>query len=177
MLNIVSDRIFTIPNFLSPTECAQLIGTAEREGFSSASVRTVDGQKSMPNIRNNDRVIVSAPDWRSILWKRLSAVGLPSIDEQKPVGLPRDLRFYRYAPGQRFKMHKDGPWHEDGLTSRLTLLVYLNHGYVGGITDFREHKIEPFTGMALLFVHDTWHEGTALCEGVKYLMRSDVLYA
>ena len=90
--------------------------------------------------------------------------------------LPRELRFYKYDPGQRFKMHKDGPWHEDGLSSKLTFLLYLNDDFTGGMTDFRDFSVTPQRGHALLFVHDTWHEGQAVQTGVKYVLRSDVMY-
>lgn len=35
----------------------------------------------------------------------------------------------------------------------------------------------PRAGSALLFIHDTWHEGAAVTAGTKYVLRSDVLYA
>jgi len=130
----------------------------------------------MPMVRNNERAIVESREWVGTLWKRLSDVPLPSIEGERPVGLPREIRFYRYSNGQRFKMHKDGPWTENGVSSKLTFLVYLNDGFVGGATDFREFNISPKLGSALLFVHDTWHEGAAVVEGVKYVLRSDVLY-
>ena len=176
-LQKITDRVFVIPDFLTSGECLQLIDLSEAKGFAAADVRTHGGLRSMPRIRNNDRVMVDAGTWRSTLWDRLSEVELPSLDGQSAAGLPRDLRFYRYAPGQRFKMHKDGPWTEEGLTSKLTFLVYLNRGFTGGQTDFRDHVIEPCTGTALLFVHDTWHEGAEVTAGVKYILRSDVLYA
>jgi hypothetical protein len=171
-----SPRAFSIEGFIEPEECEQLIALAEREGFASAGVRTADGPKAMPAIRNNERAMLPSPSWVELLWQRLQGVALPEVGGQTPKGLPRDLRFYRYAPGQRFKMHKDGPWHEDGLTSRLTLLVYLNDGFTGGDTDFREFRVKPETGAALLFIHDTWHEGAAVESGTKYVLRSDVLY-
>lgn len=73
-------------------------------------------------------------------------------------------------------MHKDGPWHENGLSSQLTLLVYLNDDFSGGNTDFRDFQVAPVPGTALLFIHDTWHEGSAVMQGTKYVLRSDVLY-
>lgn len=73
-------------------------------------------------------------------------------------------------------MHKDGPWREEGLESRLTFLAYPNEGFEGGETDFRNFKVQPQTGMAVLFVHDTWHEGVEVRSGQKYVLRSDVLY-
>ncbi|WP_269759142.1 2OG-Fe(II) oxygenase [Variovorax sp. E3] len=171
-----SARAFSIQGFLEPEECEQLIALAEAEGFASAGVRTADGPKPMPAIRNNERAMLPSPYWVDLLWQRLGEVALPELAAQSPKGLPKDLRFYKYTPGQRFKMHKDGPWHEDGLTSQLTLLVYLNDGFTGGETDFREFRVKPEAGAALLFVHDTWHEGAAVEAGVKYVLRSDVLY-
>lgn len=171
-----SDRVFGIPTFLDAGECQELIALAEAEGFSSAGVRTAQGQVAMPTIRNNERAMFESAPWVRMLWSRLSAAGLPAIEGEVPQGLPKDLRFYKYSPGQRFKMHKDGPWSEGGHVSRLTLLVYLNDAFAGGETDFRQFKIRPETGAALLFIHDTWHEGAAVTDGVKYVLRSDVLY-
>jgi hypothetical protein len=38
-----SPRVFAAEGFLEREECGQLIDLAEREGFSSAGVRTADG--------------------------------------------------------------------------------------------------------------------------------------
>ncbi|MCE3603473.1 2OG-Fe(II) oxygenase [Massilia sp. P8910] len=169
--------VFSIDGFLDARECGELIALAEARGFAAAAVRTAQGARAMPAIRNNERAQFEAPDWIALLWQRLAAAGMPELDGQAAVGLPRELRFYKYAAGQRFKMHKDGPWNEDGLSSKLTFLVYLNEGYEGGDTVFKEFRVTPGTGSALLFVHDTWHEGAALAGGIKYVLRSDVLYS
>jgi predicted 2-oxoglutarate/Fe(II)-dependent dioxygenase YbiX len=171
-----TNRIFSIPRFLDPGECADLIAIAETSGFVSAGVRTADGQRSMPRVRNNERAILENGAWVASLWQRLARMPFPTLDGEVPVGLPKELRFYKYSSGQRFKMHKDGPWAENGLSSKLTFLIYLNDGFVGGSTDFRDLRIPPEKGSALLFVHDTWHEGTEVVEGTKYVLRSDVLY-
>ncbi|RDZ29670.1 hypothetical protein DX914_02810 [Lysobacter silvisoli] len=131
----------------------------------------------MPHMRNNERVVFESPEWVQRLWRRLDGVALPRLQGETAFGLPRALRFYKYGPGQRFRMHKDGSWQEDGRSSRLTLLVYLNEGFAGGDTDFRGFRVVPRTGAALLFVHDTWHEGAAVEAGSKYVLRSDVMYA
>lgn len=177
-LHSYSERVFTIPDFLSRAECEELIALAEAHGFEAASVRTRSGPELMANVRNNQRLIFSAPRWQEKLWSRLSAAGLPLLDgNSEAVGLPADLRFYKYSPGERFKMHKDGPWKEGGLTSKMSFLVYLNAGFEGGRTDFRDFVVQPSIGMALLFIHDTWHEGERVESGTKYVLRSDVLYA
>ena len=166
-----------VRQFLSRKECQDLIQLAERSGFVAAQVRTTAGQKPMPQVRNNQRTTLASPQWVARLWDLLGAMPLPLIEGQRAVGLPRELRFYKYEPGERFKMHKDGPWHEDGLSSKLTALVYLNDGYEGGETNFRDATVVPETGMLLLFEHPNWHEGAALTSGVKYVLRSDVMYA
>ena len=113
----------------------------------------------------------------SVLWQGLLAHDLPDIAGRQACGLPRDLSFYQYLPEQRFKMHKDGPWLEEGLRSELTLLVYLNEDFQGGATDFRGFQVVPKTGDAVLFLHDTWHEGAVVEAGCKYVLRSDVMYS
>ena len=175
-LKPLSDRAFLVPAFLNPSECEILIGLAEAAGFVAAGVRIAGGQKAMPQVRNNARTLVPDAAWVGRIWQRLSELPLPRLGGEAAAGLPRDLRFYKYAPGQRFKMHKDGPWHEGGLSSQLTFLVYLNDDFGGGATDFRDFQVAPVTGHALLFIHDTWHEGAAVSEGTKYVLRSDVLY-
>lgn len=171
-----SPRVFGIAQFLSPQECRDLIALAESSGFAAAGVRTQDGQKAMPSIRNNQRTIIEAPTWVAMLWQRLASIGLPILDGECAHSLAAELRFYKYVTGERFKMHKDGPWHENGMSSRLTFLVYLNDGFDGGDTDFRDFRVAPQQGDALLFIHDTWHEGCAVTKGVKYVLRSDVMY-
>jgi predicted 2-oxoglutarate/Fe(II)-dependent dioxygenase YbiX len=171
-----SDRAFSIESFLHSDECDQLIALAEKSGFSAAEVRTNSGPQSMPAVRNNERTLVGSPSWIEQLWQRMRMVDLPVLNGEVPLGLPKDLRFYKYLPGQRFKMHKDGPWRENGLTSKLTLLVYLNDGFSGGETEFREFIVTPAKGAALVFVHDTWHAGAEVTAGTKYVLRSDILY-
>lgn len=173
-----SDQVFSLPGFLSFEECRHYIDEAERIGFVSAGVRTRDGgQAMMPAIRNNDRIALDAPQWADDLWSRLAQHALPPMEGRHAAGLAAAFRFYRYMPGQRFRMHKDGGLHERGMDSRMSFLVYLNDDYTGGATDFRDFRIEPRAGMALLFVHETWHEGCELVAGSKYVLRSDVLYS
>ena len=51
------------------------------------------------------------------------------------MGLNERLRFLRYDPGQYFLQHPDGHFSR-GRRERsfITLLLYLNEGYVGGHT-------------------------------------------
>lgn len=55
-------------------------------------------------------------------------------------------------------------------------MVYLNDDFEGGDTHFEHLAIRPQTGMALIFVHELRHEGSAVVRGRKYVLRSDVMY-
>jgi len=111
-----------------------------------------------------------------------------SLPKTAPCGLNERLRFYRYAKGQRFRWHYDGCFPRrdgSGECSELTLIVYLNDGYKGGVTAFRTgrccERVRPEQGMALLFWHGRHHlspehEGSELFSGNKYVLRTDVMF-
>jgi predicted 2-oxoglutarate/Fe(II)-dependent dioxygenase YbiX len=70
-----------------------------------------------------------------------------------------------------------------GEESFLTVQLYLNEGFKGGETTFIDtddpkHRVAfPIkTGQVLIFEHRIVHEGTAVKEGRKYTMRTDVMY-
>jgi hypothetical protein len=69
--------------------------------------------------------------------------------------------------------------------SFMTLNIYLATipCSAGGTTRFLSStqevitKIQPELGQALMFRDDVWHDGEELSEGVKYLLRTDTMYA
>jgi len=100
-----------------------------------------------------------------------------SLEGWRVLELNERFRFYRYQPGQYFKWHRDGSYERElGQESKLTLIIYLNDSYEGGETDFRGMSIKPETGMALIFPHRLMHQGATLIAGVKYALRTDVMY-
>ena len=89
------------------------------------------------------------------------------------------FRFYKYEPGQRFKLHHDGCFaRSDDEASFLTFMIYLNEPEDGGETSFPELDllVPAKTGHALFFQHSLLHEGTELKAGLKYVLRSDLMY-
>lgn len=171
-----SDGVYTIDDFLTPAECRSISTGAALRGFVPAAVLSHGSEKMLPHVRNNERVIWDDPELAALLWSRLAPL-CPAIEGYTAVGLNPKMRSYRYLPGQRFKMHKDGSITlANGDQSHLTFMVYLNDGFEGGATLFRDVPILPVAGMALLFLHPTWHEGQALISGEKLVLRSDVLY-
>jgi predicted 2-oxoglutarate/Fe(II)-dependent dioxygenase YbiX len=94
-------------------------------------------------------------------------------------GANERLRFYRYQPGERFNAHYDGSFQRsDRERSLLTFMIYLNGDFEGGETSFLDlgESIKPAPGLALLFQHPILHEGCEVTAGIKYAIRSDVMY-
>jgi hypothetical protein len=56
-------------------------------------------------------------------------------------------------------------------------MVYLNDDFTGGETRFTQGVVKPAKGMALVFVHQLFHQGDVVTSGRKYVVRTDVMYA
>ena len=139
--------------------------------------------------RQSDRVMVDAPDLARQIFARLSA-GLPATWRSRSGGLWRlkglneRLRFLKYSqPGDFFYPHWDGCFvREVGVErSFVTVLLYLNEGYRGACTTIydetgRPLPVAPRTGMALVHDHLVRHAVPPLREGIKYVIRTDVMY-
>ena len=174
----VSENIFTLDSFLSSKEYEAFIVKAEKDGFRSADVDIGKGRSHLTHIRNNERVDWVSEELAEDWWDKLPHDLLPEIEGRKAIGLTPRFRFYRYTPGQKFNMHKDGRQEASGNTTMMTLLVYLNEGYEGGSTKFRQDDVEinAVTGQALIFEHHLWHQGTIIESGSKYVLRTDIVF-
>jgi prolyl 4-hydroxylase len=175
----IADGIFTLDAVLNQAECEHYIQLTEGVGFEAATITTLSGQFEMrPSVRNNDRVIVDDAALGASLWARVRERIPATFRGQEAIGLNERFRYYRYTPGQRFRLHADGAFRRDnGEASLLTMMIYLNAGFTGGETKFREHIVTPQAGMALFFDHRLLHEGAEVLSGVKYVMRTDVMFS
>lgn len=177
------DDVFAIHDLLTPSECQRFIQSAEQQGFEAALVNTALGQIRVADVRNNDRLIVDDPDLAQEWWSRCGALFPPGFGRWTACGLNERFRFYRYHPGQKFAAHRDGSFQRNANEiSWMTLMVYLNDGYEGGRRRFdvadldQPLSVAPQAGMGLAFMHDRLHEGEAVSSGVKYVLRTDVMY-
>lgn len=169
--------IFTIDHFFSVEECQDWIQKSESIGYEEAKVGLGKKQVMMKEVRNNERLIYDSEELAVNLWERVKDFVPKETYLGRAIGLNERFRFYKYFPGQEFKPHQDGSFirnvHE---WSSYTFMVYLNEEMVGGETIFNEHSIKPVTGKALIFKHELVHQGSKVIEGVKYVLRSDVMY-
>lgn len=171
--------VLTVGDVLSPAECAALVDRIETLGPTAAPITTSRGFEMRTDIRNNTRVMFDDPAFAATLFARIAPHVPPQLCGMRPVGANERFRCYRYDVGQRFAPHYDGAFlRDDDERSLLTFMVYLNEGFGGGTTRFHDFDVDvtPKTGMALLFQHLLLHEGCAVASGVKYALRSDVMY-
>jgi predicted 2-oxoglutarate/Fe(II)-dependent dioxygenase YbiX len=169
--------IWTISDFLSSRQCEDLVIFSEQLGYDEAEVSLPSGAKMMKSLRNNERLLYTDAALAAQYWERLQPFCPAQIDGTIAIGLNEQFRFYKYEPGQRFKRHIDGRFKRNALEeSRITFMVYLNDDFEGGETNFDTVSIRPQAGMALCFIHEQKHEGCAVTDGTKYVLRSDVMY-
>ena len=168
-----------VENFFTSEECKGFIDFSEKEGYSESLIRSKEGEVMNKEIRDNDRVIWDRPEVAAQLWELVKDIVPQDVDGFKPVGLNTRFRFYRYKDGQQFKPHIDGPYKiDEDNKSKITMLIYLNEGFVGGNTTLvhEGQEIEPKEGKLLLFEHKIMHCGRPVTEGTKYVLRTDVMY-
>jgi hypothetical protein len=135
-----------------------------------------------------------------LLWNRLKPFygSDKVIDEEgqawKAASLNPFLRFCKYKPGDDFGPHQDGRRMLDcDEQSFMTVNIYLNtvpasHGGATRVLDKSKYGaddgnkyqvvgiMQPVEGMASVFRDSLFHDGERLKEGVKYLLRTDVIY-
>jgi prolyl 4-hydroxylase len=178
-LDHTSPLVATIANVMSAAECASMVARIDALGPSAAPVTTRHGMVMRPDIRNNERVMFDDVALAAELHGRIAATLPGYLCGMTPVGANERFRGYRYTPGQRFAPHYDGAFVRNARErSLLTLIIYLDEGCAGGETNFLDFdlSVTPRRGMALLFQHRLLHEGAEVTGGVKYVLRSDVMY-
>jgi hypothetical protein len=179
-LDMAAPLVFTVAGVMGAAECQEAIARTEQIGFDAAPITTAAGFVMRPDIRNNERVMFDDVALAAELFGRIRSALPERLSGRRPVGVNERFRCYRYEPGQRFAPHYDGSYERSGTErSELTFMVYLNDGFTGGQTAFHDFDVEvaPRPGLALLFQHRLLHEGCAVRSGVKYVLRSDVMYA
>jgi hypothetical protein len=180
------DRVFVIHDFLSPSECAELIALSTGLAWETGTL----GAEVLEQYRNNERVLFDHPVLAAELFDRARPFLPGALDGRILSGFNERWRYYRYGAGQAFKPHRDGSFIriETGEESYLTFMVYLNEEARGGQTRFFTDManafqggpyltVTPRAGMALVFRHRVWHEGAVVEAGEKYVLRTDVMFA
>ncbi len=176
-LTQITDSIFTIEELLTRKECLENIVLSEGIGYELAKVNTSAGSRVRTDIRNNNRAFYNSEELAQNLWMKAKPFVPSQLGNSTAIGLNELFRFYRYQRGHQFKGHYDESYiRNEQEASYYTFMVYLNDDFQGGDTTFKGLRIVPRQGMALVFLHNLYHEGSEVTQGIKYVLRSDIMY-
>lgn len=176
-----------VPEVLSAEDCAQLLKLSEERGYVPAVINGANGVAVFdPSHRDSDRVIIDDPGLAATLFSRLEP-HLPSSYHGRALkGINERFRYLKYSRLQKFALHSDGSYTtaDGSQTSLMTLMVYLSSVDRGGETRlFQDEDLDSphlsvacKPGQVLIFDHDWYHEGAPVLAGLKYCMRTDVMF-
>ena len=183
---IILDNVFT------KEECDNLIKLSEEnpENYEMAKVSYDDEQILDTSYRNNKRWLNFDKKLAETFFKKIKSY-IPIEFEGNSVScLNERLSFLKYSTGEYFRAHEDGYYirPDNSEMSYITVQIYLNDlkEEDGGATTFikdtynriyQDYSIIPKVGRVLLFEHDIEHEGSILKNGLKYCIRTDVMYS
>ena len=183
--------IWVLHDFFSPKECQAWIYYLETDVASRMELMQQRGTRYLAH-RECHRFQADDPVMAHRLFVRLIAalkqqVGnadvtsiLPSVPGHAPVTCNPNSRLYQYTKGMSFGRHIDESCRVPGVgDTRLTIVIYLS-SCQGGATCF-EHNVAfaPQVGALLLHVHGEdclLHEAQAVEAGIKYVLRTDLVY-
>lgn len=175
---------------LSEEECTELIARVNIKGFTPALLNIGRGhQQLQPVARDGHRVIVDCPELAAWLLEVLRPHLPEHLRSSDLVDINERCRFLCYTPGQSFEAHADGRYTRPvehphaGDRSLVTVQLYLHDipPANGGATTFfpgrgAEVCHQPEMGSVLLFTQDLIHEGSLVKAGLKYTLRTEVMY-
>lgn len=164
-----------IKNLFTAEECEKLIGRANSLGWHA------------PNTGGHyDRALLIDPELAQKLWTEIQPICPPTYVVNglvyKSMYLNDHFRFSRYQEGGDFPIHLDGNnVDSQNFRSMFTLNIFLNDDLQGGGTAFYHNDlsprltVQPKRGTGALFYAKQYHQGNAVEQGVKYLLRTDVM--
>ncbi|MFT5874978.1 MAG: putative 2-oxoglutarate/Fe(II)-dependent dioxygenase YbiX [Clostridium sp.] len=192
---------FQLLEVLSTQECDNLIKETENLGYLEDAAVSLPR-----SVRHNNNITWVVDDLtHDIIWNRCKDFMYDNLDTylgKKPLSLNKRFRFYKYSQGDFFKLHTDGSWpgsrvvnHElitsfyTDRYSQMTFLIFLSENFEGGETQFlvknnaKDELVNIRTprGGVLCFPHGLHplhylHSSSTITSGIKYIIRSDVLF-
>lgn len=178
-LDLNKPLVWTVAQALPVPRCEEYIARFHRSVPEQAPVIVAGGVAVDLAVRSNTRVMWDDAEEATALVDLLGEAVPSTWNGERRVGGNPRLRIYRYEPGEHHSAHWDTVVElPDGIASRITLVFYLNDDFEGGETEFPElgKRVAPARGTALLFQHRVLHAALGVTSGVKYVLRTDVLY-
>ena len=192
---------FQLLNVFTTQECENFIKQTEELGYLEDAAVSLPR-----SVRHNDNITWVVDDLtHDIIWDRCKDFMYDDKEifyGKKTLGLNKRFRFYKYSEGDFFKLHTDGSWpgsrvvNKELITdfykdrySQMTFLILLSEDFEGGETQFVVNKngtkelinIRTPKGGVLCFPHGLHplhclHSSNTISSGIKYIIRTDVLF-
>jgi len=180
--HIPNTNITCIHDVFRANECDELIDCAESIGFSR---KESSGKfRSIWQYEATDLSFTKSIQCRLEPWVPQTLI----VDGQcwEWVGLNETWCWAKLYPGETPQRNHDFPIHRsDGAVGMFTVNIFMNCDFRGGKTRFYlrsstniDHEVNPKSGMAVLIPADKLyvHDSEEVVAGVKYLLRSDLMY-
>ena len=116
------------------------------------------------------------------MYKRIAHIIPNKYNDMEFSEINPRFRFLKYNNGDFFAKHTDEHYKNDkNEISLITVLIYLNDDYEGGNTKFlfddvNEISITPKIGLICLMDQNILHEVPNIKNGVKYVIRTELMY-
>ena len=192
---------FQLLNVFTAQECENFIKQTEELGYLEDAAVSLPR-----SVRHNDNITWVVDDLtHDIIWNRCKDFMYDNKEifyGKNTLGINKRFRFYKYSKGDFFKLHTDGSWpgsrvvNKELITdfykdrySQMTFLILLSEDFQGGETQFIVNKkaekelvnIRTPKGGVLCFPHGLHplhclHSSNTITSGIKYIIRTDVLF-
>ncbi len=192
---------FQLLNVFTKEECEEFIKQTEELGYLEDAAVSLPR-----SVRHNDNITWVVDDLtHDIIWDRCKDFMYDNKEifyGKNTLGINKRFRFYKYSKGDFFKLHTDGSWpgsrvvNKELITdfykdrySQMTFLILLSEDFQGGETQFIVNKngekelvnIRTPKGGVLCFPHGLHplhclHSSNTITSGIKYIIRTDVLF-
>ena len=192
---------FQLLNVFTEEECNNFIKITEEVGYLEDAAVSLPR-----TVRHNDNLTWVVDDLtHDIIWNRCEDFMYDNNDiflGKKALGINKRFRFYKYSEGDFFKVHTDGSWPGSRVVdkelitnfyndrySQMTFLILLSEDFEGGETQFIVNNngikelvnVRTPKGGVLCFPHGLHplhclHSSNTITSGVKYIIRTDVLF-
>ena len=163
--------MINLKDVLSKQQCLGFIDWAESLNFEDNSSKPL-------RERGNDALIIFEDQKLSDkIWEKVSH-RLPSENNfGKANGLNDYFRLYRFLPGMTEQLPERAKYvRSPNETAVFTLIIFLNSKFEAAEIITEGQKIIPETGMSLIFDNSEAHSFLPLTKGIKYELRTDVVY-
>ena len=189
---------YIVPHFLTDKDCTSFINYLHKNRGKESKQRDITKVEKKKNVSLSTRMRPRGLNWTinkseiisDLIFQRLFNF-LPKIwiDQSNNTiwelsGINDDIKSLKYGVGDVLCPHFDTPYIKNGKEKTfITTVLYLNDDFIGGSFQFLDpnnlntiHPIKIEKGTCLLFQHNTFHKGSAIQRGTKYMIRFDILY-